>query len=171
MVWMPRPSPIPQTLMSLMRKLMLNFCHFWTHGLMKGKGNWGGAIHSSCCLWPWSQLCCSTQPCSWCTYWGPSLNTSHCSAAAGRLAGHGDKSWLWKLNGVDAGGMEWGGQDPWCDVSFRDGLVDPHQSSPRLTGLVLSWACLLTQLMAPDKVNMASHTLPKLSSSSNDCYP
>ena len=40
-----------------------------------------------------------------------------------------------------------------------------HQPSPRLTGLVLSWTFLPTQLMAPNNVNMASHTLPKVSPS------
>ena len=33
----------------------------------------------------------------------------------------------------------------------------------QLTGLALSWACLPTQLLAPDSVNMVSLILPKLS--------
>ena len=41
-----------------------------------------------------------------------SLETSHCSAVAGIFAGHGDKSLLQKLNGVEAGGIEWGWLGP-----------------------------------------------------------
>ena len=37
--------------------------------------------------------------------------------------------------------------------------------SPKVTTLALSWACLPTQLMAPDSMNMASHTSPRLSPS------
>ena len=41
------------------------------------------------------------------------------------------------------------------------------QPSLRLTSLVLSWACLQTQLMTPDNVNVVSHASPKLSPSPN----
>ena len=82
---------------------MLNFCHFQTHDLIEG--DWGGATHNSH-LWSWSQPCHSAQPHSWWAEWGLSLDTSHHSAATGMFAGHGDKSCLQKLNGVEAGRIE-----------------------------------------------------------------
>ena len=45
-----------------------------------------------------------------------------------------------------------------------------HQPSCRLTALALSGASFPTQLMAPDSVNMVSHTSIKLSPS-KDCLP
>ena len=97
------------------------------------------------CLWPQSQPHCGTWPHSWCSGQGPSLGTSQHSAAARKFAGHGDKTWLWKLNSVEAGGVEWGQPGPL-------GLMCPsviaweinHWPSPWLTGLALSWTCLPT---------------------------
>ena len=43
-----------------------------------------------------------------------------------------------------------------------------HWPPPRLASLALSWAGLPTQVMAPDNVNVASRTLPRLSPSPND---
>ena len=144
----------------------------WNPWSDESKGKQGGATLNSHCLWPQSWSCCSAQPCSWCTGWGPRLVTSHCSAAAGRLADHGDESWLQKLNGFDAGGMEWGWPGPLGSMcpSVLAWMIN-YQPLPRLTGLALSWACLPTQLMVPDKVNVASHALPKLSPSPNNCCP
>ena len=46
-----------------------------------------------------------------------------------------------------------------------------HLPLPRLTGLVLSCACLPTHAITPDNVNVASLTSPWLSPSPNDCHP
>ena len=105
----------------------------------EGKGDEGGAAHNSCCPWPQSQPHCGAQPHSWCTGLGPHLGTSHHSAAFRRLAGHGDESWLQKLNGVDAGGMEWGHPGPLGSMCLSVmAWVINCWSSPRLTGLELS---------------------------------
>ena len=135
----------------------------------ESKGDWQGATCNSHCLWPWSWPHCGPWPHSWCTGQGSSLGTSHHSAAARQLAGHGDKSCLQKLNCVDAGGMEWGWPGPL-------GLMCPPVMAwvincwplLQLTGLALSWACLPTQPMAPNNVNVASWASPKLSPSPND---
>ena len=124
----------------------------------ESEGNWSGNTHNSHCPQPWSEPCCGAWPHSWCTgqHWG--LGTSHHSASAGRFAVCRDKTWLWKLNGVDAGGMEWGWPGPlgsMCPSVMTWGIN--CQPSPRLTGLVLSWACLPTQLMPPDNIDMVSH--------------
>ena len=141
-------------------------------GSGEGEGSWVGAAHCCCHLWPWSWALCGTQPCSWCAGQGPGLGTSYCSAIVGMFAGHGDQSWLWKLNSVDAGEIEWGWPAPL-------GLMCPSVMawevscwpSLRLAGLALSWTCLPTQLMAPDSVNTASHALPKLRPFPNTCHP
>ena len=59
---------------------------------------------------------------------------------------------------------------PWFDVSFGDSWVISHLPSLRGMGLVLSGVCFSTQEMAPDNVNVASLTSPRLSPS-NDCHP
>ena len=129
----PNPSNIDATDEEVDAEL-LSLSNPWSD---EGKGDWGGATHNSHCLWPQSWPCCGAPPHFWCTGWGPSLGTSHHSAAAGRLAGHGDESWLWKLNGVDAGEMEWGGQTPlvqcvlqwwfgWSTASHHPGLLVWH---------------------------------------------
>ena len=143
----------------------------------EGKGNGGGVAHNS--LPPsldltqsQSQPCCGVWHHSWYPGLGPCLGTSHHAAAVGRLAGHRDRPWLLKLNGVDAGGMELRCPGP-------PGLMCPsvmaweinHQPSPRLTRLVLSLACLPTQLMAPDSMNLVSHTSLRLNPSPNYCFP
>ena len=63
-------------------------------------------------------------------------------------------------------------RSPWINVSFIDGLGNQSLTitQARLTGLVLSWACLPTQPMAPDNMNVTSCTLPKLSPP-NDLHP
>ena len=40
------------------------------------------------------------------------LGTSHHSSATGIFGGHGDKSWLQKLNGIEVGGIEQGWLGP-----------------------------------------------------------
>ena len=72
---------IYQTMMTLMRKLMLYFSHFWIHDLVRG-----GAPHNSHCPQPSSHPHCDTQSHWWCTVLAPSLGTSHHSAAVGKLA-------------------------------------------------------------------------------------
>ena len=72
----------------------------------KSKGNQGEATHNSCGLQS------QTQPWSWWAGWGLSLGTSHHSATTGMFAGSGHESWLWKLNGVETGGIEWGQPGP-----------------------------------------------------------
>ena len=104
----PNPSDIDATDEEVHAEL-LSLSNPWSD---ESEGDWGGATHNSCCLWPQSQPHCGTWPCSWCMGWGPSLGTSHHSAAAGKFAGCRDKSWLQKLNGVEAGGMEQGWPDP-----------------------------------------------------------
>ena len=87
--------PTSQTLTTLMIKLMLCSCHSQIHDLMKVKAICVEppiATHCSHCLWPQLWPHCSTQPNSCWPALGPSWGTSHCSAVAGRLADHGDKS-------------------------------------------------------------------------------
>ena len=135
-------------------------------GSDESKSNWGGATHNSHCLWSWSQ------PHSWWARWGLSLGTSHHSATTGMFPGHEDKSWLWKLNGVEVGGIKWGWPGSLgsiCPSVMAWGIS--YQPSPRFAGLALSWACLPTQLMAPDSINVESCTSPKVSPSPNDCCP
>ena len=152
-------------------KSMLCSYHSQIHDLTKGEGDWHGVAHNSCCLWPQSWLCLyySAWPLSFCPVQGPSQGTSHCSAVTGRLADHEDKSWLWKLNGVDVGGIEGGHPGPlgsMCPSMMA--LAINCQPSPRFTGLVLSWAGLPTHARAPDNVNVPSLALTKLSPSPND---
>ena len=161
----PNPSHIDATDEEVDAEILSN-SNPWSD---ESKGNWGGAAHNSHCLWPQSQPHCGAQHHFWCTGQEPSLGTSHHSATTRKFAGCGDNSWLQTLNGVETDRMEQGWPGPL-------GLMCPsvmvwvinHWPSPRLTGLVLSWACLPTQLMAPDSVNAVSHTSPDLSPS-NDC--
>ena len=132
----------------------------------ESEGNSGGATHNSCGFWS------QPQPCSWWAGRGLSLGTFHHSATTGMFAGHGDESWLQKLNGVEAGGIEWGQLGPlgsMCPSVMA--WVISCQPSPRLASLALSWAGLLTQVMAPDNINTVSHTSPRLSPSPNDHCP
>ena len=79
-------------------------------------------------------------------------------------------SWLWNLNGKNTGRQVWGHPGP---------LASVHHSlmacaiicwpSHRLNALALSWACLPTQFMAPDSVNMVSWASPNLRPSPRDC--
>ena len=100
------------------------------------------------------------------THLGSHLGTSHHSAIVGSLAAHGYWSSLWKLNGGDAGTMVQGHLGP---LGLMYHLVMAWAincwPSPRLTGLVLSCACLPTQLVAPNNMNVVFHTSPKLSPS------
>ena len=119
----------------------------------EGESDGGGAAHRSQ-SWPH----CNAQPCSWYDALGLCLGTSNCSAAVGSLTPCKDSSWLWNLNGGDTGGIEWGHLGPLgsmhCSVMA---WVINCQPSPKVTTLALSLACLPTQLMAPDSMNMASH--------------
>ena len=137
-----------------------------------GKGDGGVAACSSHCLWPWSLSFYNAWPCSLYDGLGSCLGTSHCSAAVVSLAAHRHWSWLQKLNGDDAGRMEQGHLGPLGSMHclVMAWLIN-HQPLSRLTGMALSWACLPTQLMAPDSMNAASHTSPKLSPSPKDCCP
>ena len=156
-----------QTLMILMMKVMLCSYHSRIHGLMKVKVTRVEPPITHC-LWPH----CGTQPHSYCPAQGPSQDGSHCLAVTGRLTDHGDRSWLQKLNGINTGGMEWG----WPG---HLGLMCPsvmawsinHLPLSRLTGLVLSCACLPTHAIIPDNVSMASLASPRLSPSPNDHHP
>ena len=166
MAWMPRTS-----------WSLLHWCHWW------GSWYWTSVTFKPMIWWEqrwlgWGHpylslsLVLILTPHSWWTGWGLSLDTSHHSATAGMFAGHGDKSWLQKLNGVKVGGIEWGWLDPL-------GLVCPSvmawaiscQPLPRLASLALSWAALPTQLMVTDSINVASCASPKLSPSPNDHHP
>ena len=93
----------------------------------ESKGDQGGATHNSCCLQSW----CQPHP-PW-ARWGLSLGTSHHSATTGMFAGHGDKSWLQKLNGFEVGGIEWGWPDPLGSMcpSVMHWAIS-HWPSPRL---------------------------------------
>ena len=138
----------------------------------ESEGDQGGANHNCHCLWPLFWPCCSAQPHSCCPTKGASWGTSHCLAVTGRLADHGDESWLWKLNDINVGGMEWGWPGPlgsMCPLVMAWAVN--HLPSPRLTGLALSCVCLPTQAMTPDNVNVVSLTSPMLSPSPNDCCP
>ena len=79
---------------------------------------------------------------------------------------------LWKLNGGNVGRCEWGCPGPLASMHHLViASVINCKPSYKLTTLALSWACLQTQLMAPDSVNVASHASPKLSPSPRDCLP
>ena len=168
--------------MSRTSQCLRHWCHWW------GSWHWTSVTFESLIWWEWRwlwlvppitlvapglDLGLAVVPnlCSWCTGCWPSLGTSHHSAAAGRFAVCRNKSWLWKLNGVDAGGMEQGWSCLLASVcTLVLAWVINCQLLPRLTGLMLSWACLPTQLMAPDNVNVASHTSSRLNPSLNHCH-
>ena len=58
---------------------------------------------------------------------------------------------------------------PGFNSLFVDGLHYHLPAFPQAYCLlVLSWACLPTQLMAPDSMNVALHALPKLHPSPRD---
>ena len=152
-----------------MKKLTLSFGHSQTHdrvmAMVMGEGQpiyliaYGSVSWLHCSAWPWSQY--DTQRLC--------LGTSHHSVAVGSLSPFGDSPWLQKLNGSDAGRIEQGHPGPLGSMHHLVMVwVINCQPSSRLTWLTLSWACLPTQLMAPDSVNMASHTSPKLNPS-RDC--
>ena len=74
------------------------------------------------------------------------LGSPHHSTGVEGLAAHGDWSWLWKLNGGNGGGMEQGCPGPLGSMhSLVMAWAINHWPSPRLAGLMLSWACLPTQ--------------------------
>ena len=100
------------------------------------------------------------------------LGSPHHSTGVEGLAACGDWSWLQKLNGADASGMELGCPGPLGSMCHSvTARAINCQPSPRLTRLALSWACFPTQQMAPDRVNAAPHALPKLSPSPNNHCP
>ena len=149
--------------------VLLSLSNPWSD---KSEGYQGGVTYNSHCLWPWFWPCCGAHPHSCCPIWGPSWGTSHHLAFDGRLAGHGDMSWLQKIkwhrcrcNGLRAT------NSPWFDVSFSDGWVINCLPSGRFTALVLICACLPTRAIIPDNVNVVSLTSPKFSPSSNEWCP
>ena len=126
--------------------------------------------HSSLCPWPWSF--CNPQPHSWYNSLGSCLGTSPHSTGVEGPVTWGDQSWLQKLNGANIGGMKWGCTGPLSSMHLLGmAWVINHQPSPRLTRLAFSWACLLTQQMAPDSMNEASCATPKLNPSPNNHHP
>ena len=148
--------------------------------------HWWGSLHwalvtlipvilqrqSSHCLWPQSLPFYNAWACSCYNGLGSYLGTSHQLPAVGGLSAHENWSWLQNLNGGHAGRMELGHPDPLCLMHpFVMVWAINHHPSPRLTRLTLSWACLPTQPMAPNSINMASHSLPKLSPSPKDHLP
>ena len=125
---------ICQTLMTLMRKLMLNFGHSQTHSLVRMKAT---GVELPIVL---TGLGLSLDSAFFMVDGLEShLHTSHHSAAAGGLAACSDWSWLQRLNGVDAVGMEQGHPGPLGSMclSMMAWAIN-HQPSPRLTGLGLS---------------------------------
>ena len=145
---------------------LLSLLNLWSD---KSKGDWGGATHNPCLLWPLSLPHWHAQPHSGKARWGLCLGTSHQSAATGMFTGHGDKSLLWKLNSIEVGGIEWGQLGSlglMCSSVMAWVII--HWPSPRLAGLALSWAGLPTQLRPPDSINAVSSGLPKLSPSPSD---
>ena len=80
-------------------------------------------------------------------------------------------SWPQKLYGGSARGHVWGCPGPLVSTHcLVMAWVIIHWPSWRDTALALSWACLPTQLMALDSMNVALHALPRLSPS-KDCLP
>ena len=57
---------------------------------------------------------------------------------------------------------------PWYNVSFSDDLGDQLPAITQACWLGTELALFANQLMAPDSINVASHTPPKLSPSPND---
>ena len=98
--------------------------------------------------------------------------TSQHSSALWSLSSCGGLSWLQKLNSGNTDSHEQGCLGPLASMhhSMMAWVINCWPSH-KLTALVLSWACLLTQLMAPDNVNMVSCPLLKLSPSPRDCLP
>ena len=138
--------------------------------LQSSEGEDEGAAHGSCCLWPWSQPCHDAWLQSWCNIQQECLGSSMPLLVLWTLSSCGDPSWLWKLNGSDAGGCEWGCPGPLALMHHSVmALAINCQPSHRLNMLALSWACLPTQLMAPNSVNMASCASPRLIPSPRDC--
>ena len=157
--WSP---PISQTLMTLMRKLMLCFWSLSNPWSDESEGATRvGSIHNSYCLCPQSQPCCGAYPHSWCTRSGGlSLGTSHHSAAPRRLAWVMETSpgctetWMVLMQV----GWNEGGQAPlvWCVLSVMAWVNQPLPIAQAYWLDALSWVCLPTQLMVPDSVNAAS---------------
>ena len=85
----------------------------------------------------------------------------------------GTTLWLWKLNGIDTGGTEWGWPDPL-------GSMCPSMMAMGNQPLAITYSygfgtelCLLANPSNDSwqHVNVASLTSPKLSPSPNDCCP
>ena len=143
--WSPQ---INCTLMTLRRKLTLNFHHSQTHSPVKVSGL---DQPKSCCHWLWSCLHCDVWSHSWWNTQWVHFSTSQHSSVLWCCSSHGSLSWLQKLNDGDAGGCKGGCPGPlpsMCHLLMA--WVISCQSSHNLTLLTLSWACLLTQIMAPD---------------------
>ena len=147
--------------MTLRRKLTLNFHHSQTHGPVKVK-----VLGSE---QPKVLVAAGCNPgliVMYCLVHGAAPD-DHLSALWS-LSSDGDLSWLQKLNGGNAGRCEQGHPGPLASThhSVMAWVINCWPSCI-LTALVLSWACLLTQLTTRDGVNVASHTLHKLSPPSN----
>ena len=149
---------------------LLSLLNLWSD---ESEGVWGGATPNSHCLWPLSWPCWCAQPCS---RWGRMRTKS------GHLPSfnyHWNVSRPWTQILVMK--IKWSRK--WVRSNKGDWtlLIHMHPSAMAwvincqpphwLAGLALSWACLLTQLRAPDNINVASHASPKLSPSPNDHSP
>ena len=148
---------------------LLSFSILWSG---EGEGVRVGAAHRSChiCLWSWPH--CGTR--SWSRHdiqWVCLGSSTHLLVLCS-LSSYESPSWLQNLNGSNAGRCEWGCPGPLastCHLVMAWAIN--HQPSHRLNALVLSLACLPTQLMAPDRVNMVSCASHKQSPSPRDCLP
>ena len=91
------------------------------------------------------------------------------SSALWHLSSSGDLSLQWNVKGGVISGWKWGWPGPLAMMhcSVMAGVIN-CQPSCRLNGLALSWACLPTQLMAPESVKMVFLTSPKLRPSPRD---
>ena len=156
---------IYQTLMTSLKKLTTNFGHSWIHDLVKAKvigvGQPIGLVTSGCSpgLVVMLDLIHGMMPYGY--TWAPPivqqllgasfLTGTHPNCGSLMVVVQGELSMdIWVL---------------WvqCILQWWPEWSTTGWPSPRLTALVLSWACLPTQLMAPNSVNVASCNLPKLS--------
>ena len=164
-VWMPRTS--------------WSLCHWWGSWqwttvtlkpmIWQNGGDCDGAIHNSHCLWPLSQPHWHAQPCSRWVRQGLGLGTSHHSATNRMFPGHGDNSWLQKLNDVEAGGIKWGIQALLVQCTLQQwlGQSDADHHPGWLAWHYIGHVCW-SQLRVPVSINMVPHTSPKLNLSPND---
>ena len=138
---------------------------------------WRWRCQGHCCPWvspPLAQcwLHCEAWSRSWCHIQQVCLGSSMHSLALWSLSSCGDPSWLWNLNGGNAGRCEWGCPGPLAAthhlvMAWAINCWPSHGPN----ALVLSWACLSTQLGAPHSVTTASHASPNLNPSPSNHLP